>query len=54
MGHGTAVVLRDGKACTVTWSRRNGNVGTAFTTPRGERMIFAKGQVWVLLTAPPR
>ena len=53
MGHGTAVVLRDGKASTVTWSRRNGNVGTTFTSPQGERMIFAKGQVRVLLTARP-
>ena len=54
VGHGTAVVLRDGKAYPVTWSRPNGNVGTTFTTATGERMTFAKGQVWVLLTAPPR
>jgi hypothetical protein len=54
VGHGTAVVLRDGKACTVKWSRPNANVGTAYTTATGERMTFATGQVWVLLTAPPR
>jgi len=54
VGHGAAVVLRDGKAYPVTWSRPNGNVGTTFTIGTGERMTFAKGQVWVLLTAPPR
>jgi hypothetical protein len=54
VGHGPAVVLRDGKAYTVNWSRPNGNVGTTFTTQEGERMTFATGQVWVLLSAPPR
>jgi Protein of unknown function (DUF3048) N-terminal domain/Protein of unknown function (DUF3048) C-terminal domain len=54
VGHGTAIVLRDGKACTVTWSRPNADAGTAFTTAAGERMTFARGPVWVLLTAPPR
>jgi hypothetical protein len=54
VGHGTAVVLRDGKAYTVNWSRPNANAGTTFTTQAGQPMTFAKGQVWVLLTAPPR
>jgi hypothetical protein len=54
VGHGAAVVLRDGTAYTVKWSRPNANVGTTFTTAKGERMTFAKGQVWVLLTATPR
>jgi len=54
VGHGTAVVLRDGKAYTVTWSRPNANVGTTFSTQSGKRMTFAKGQVWVLLTAARR
>ena len=54
VGRGTAVVLRDGKAYPVTWSRPNANVGTAYTTAAGERMTFATGQVWVVLTAPPR
>jgi hypothetical protein len=53
-GHGTAVVLRDGKAYTVNWSRPNANAGTTFTTKSGERMTFATGQVWVMLTSPPR
>ncbi len=35
VGHGTGVVLRDGKAYPVTWSRPNGNVGTTFTTRQG-------------------
>lgn len=54
VGHDTAVVLRGGKAYTVNWSQPNANAGTTYTTATGERMIFAKGQVWVLLTAPPR
>jgi hypothetical protein len=54
VGHGTAVVLRDGKAYTVNWSRPNANVGTSFTTRAGQPMTFTKGQVWVVLTAAPR
>jgi hypothetical protein len=54
VGRGTAVVLRDGNAYTVNWSRPNANAGTTFTTHAGQPMTFAKGQVWVLLTAPPR
>jgi hypothetical protein len=53
-GHGTGVVLRDGKEYPVTWSRPDADGGTTFTTPHGARMTFARGQVWVLLTTPPR
>ena len=49
-GSGTALVLCDGKAWKVHWSRPTWNVGTTFTTASGQRMTFARGQVWVVLT----
>jgi DUF3048 family protein len=48
-GSGTALVLRDGRAWTVHWSRPTANGGTTFTTASGQRMTFARGQVWVVL-----
>ncbi len=53
-GHGTAIVLRNGKAYAARWSRPNWNGGTTFTTPSGKRMTFAPGQVWILLTGNRR
>jgi len=50
-GAGRAVVLRDGQAWTVHWSRPHGSDGTTFTTSSGQRMTFARGQVWVLLVS---
>jgi hypothetical protein len=49
VGHGTAVVLRGGKAFQVRWSRPSADSGTAYTLPNGQPMTFAPGQVWVLL-----
>jgi hypothetical protein len=51
VGSGRAVVLRDGRAYTVHWSRPSLGTGTTYTRPDGKRMLFAPGQVWVLLTA---
>jgi Protein of unknown function (DUF3048) N-terminal domain/Protein of unknown function (DUF3048) C-terminal domain len=48
-GAGRAVVLRDGQAWTVHWSRPHGRDGTTFTTGAGQRMTFAPGPVWVVL-----
>jgi hypothetical protein len=50
VGSGTAVVLRDGRAYRVRWSRPNPDGGTTYTLPSGARMTFAPGQVWVVLT----
>jgi Protein of unknown function (DUF3048) N-terminal domain/Protein of unknown function (DUF3048) C-terminal domain len=50
-GSGRATVLRDGKAWTVHWSRPHGSDGTTYTTSSGQRMTFARGQVWVLLVS---
>ncbi|GAA4610040.1 DUF3048 domain-containing protein [Actinoallomurus liliacearum] len=49
VGSGTATVLRDGKAYDARWSRAAEDQGTTFTTPSGQPMTFAPGQVWVVL-----
>jgi Protein of unknown function (DUF3048) N-terminal domain/Protein of unknown function (DUF3048) C-terminal domain len=51
VGSGTAVILRNGRAFTVHWSRPNLNSGTTFTQPDGKRMLFAPGQTWVVYAA---
>ncbi|MFI0356652.1 DUF3048 domain-containing protein [Actinomadura sp. 9N407] len=48
-GTGRALVLRDGKAYDTRWSRPSEGKGTTFTTAGGERMTFAKGQVWMVI-----
>ena len=48
-GHGNAVILRDGREYTVRWSRPGLNSGTTYTLSNGKRMLFAPGQVWVVL-----
>jgi hypothetical protein len=48
-GSGTAVILRGGKEYTVRWSRPSLASGTTYTLPNGQRMLFARGQVWVVL-----
>ena len=48
-GAGRAVVLRNGRAYHVTWSRPSRGRGTVYRLPSGKRMTFAPGQVWVLL-----
>jgi len=49
VGSGRAVILRNGKEYTVHWSRPTLNGGTTYTLPDGKRMLFAPGQVWVVL-----
>jgi hypothetical protein len=53
-GSGQAVVLRDGRAFNVRWSRPSADGGTTFTLPSGQRMAFAPGQVWVVLASAPK
>jgi hypothetical protein len=52
-GSGRAVVLRDGRAFDVRWSRPSADGGTTYTLPSGQRMTFAPGQVWVVLASAP-
>ena len=49
VGSGSAVILRNGKEYTVHWSRPTLESGTTYTLPNGQRMLFAPGQVWVVL-----
>jgi hypothetical protein len=49
LGAGRAVILRNGRAYTVHWSRTNPNGGTIYTLPDGKRMTFARGQTWIVL-----
>ncbi len=48
VGSGEAVVLRDGRAFAAEWERRSERSGTEFTTPDGDPLHFATGQVWVV------
>ena len=53
-GSGQAVVLRDGRAFDVHWSRPSADGGTTFTLASGQHMTFAPGQVWVVLASSPK
>lgn len=53
VGDGRALVLRNGRAYQVHWSRPTKNAGTKFTLPNGHRMRFARGQVWVIYGRGP-
>jgi hypothetical protein len=56
-GAGTGVVLRDGMAYDIRWSRPDADGGTTFTTTlqtgRDQPMTFARGPVWIVLAAAP-
>ncbi|OKJ95019.1 CchlO [Streptomyces sp. CB03234] len=49
VGSGTALVLRDGRSHDARWNRPAATGGTTFTTPAGQPLTFATGQVWVVL-----
>ncbi|MBP2708081.1 DUF3048 domain-containing protein [Microbispora sp. RL4-1S] len=51
VGKGTGVVLRDGKAYPMRWSRPSEKEGTTYTGADGKPLAFARGQVWVVLAA---
>jgi hypothetical protein len=53
VGRGTAVVLRDGRAYKVHWSRPTADSGTIYRLPDGKRMTFSRGQVWVAFGVGP-
>jgi Protein of unknown function (DUF3048) N-terminal domain/Protein of unknown function (DUF3048) C-terminal domain len=52
-GTGTGLALRGGQAYAIRWSRPDANGGTTFTTASGQPMTFARGPVWIVLTAAP-
>ncbi|WP_327352011.1 DUF3048 domain-containing protein [Streptomyces sp. NBC_01304] len=47
VGSGTAVVLRDGRAYEAKWERPDARAETVYTSPDGERLSFARGQLWI-------
>jgi hypothetical protein len=49
IGSGKAIVLRDGLAWKVRWSRPTAADGTTFTLPDGSTLPFKPGQLWVVL-----
>jgi hypothetical protein len=49
IGHGSAIVLRNGKAYKANWSRNRPTDGTRFTTRSGRPMNFAPGPIWIVL-----
>lgn len=53
VGHGTAIVLRNGRAYQARWSRPRLNGGTTFTMMNGQPMPFALGPVWIVLVGNP-
>jgi Protein of unknown function (DUF3048) N-terminal domain/Protein of unknown function (DUF3048) C-terminal domain len=50
-GSGAALVLRNGQVYHARWSRPQPDGGTTFTTASGQPMTFARGPVWIVLTA---
>ena len=54
VGSGTAVVMRDGMAYDVTWSRPTADSKTSFTMADGQTMPFKPGQEWIALASVDR
>jgi len=50
VGSGTGYILRDGKSFQAIWSRPTAESGTQWSTPDGEGINFAPGQIWIALT----
>ena len=50
IGSGTGFVLRDGKSFQALWSRPTPESGTQWSTPDGEAINFAPGQIWIALS----
>jgi hypothetical protein len=50
VGNGKGFILRDGLAIAAFWNRPTAEVGTSWTLPTGEEILFAPGQIWVALT----
>ncbi|MGH3621850.1 MAG: DUF3048 C-terminal domain-containing protein, partial [Sciscionella sp.] len=49
VGHGAALVLRDGKTFQATWSRPTAQAPTTYTTPDGAGLPLSPGPVWIML-----
>jgi hypothetical protein len=51
VGHGRAVVFRNGRRIEATWNRAAVNDGTALTTAAGKPVALAPGGAWFVLVA---
>lgn len=51
VGSGAATILRDGQAFEARWSRPSAAEPTTYTTPTGQPIPLAPGNVWTVLTA---
>jgi hypothetical protein len=49
VGAGAALVLRNGTSFPARWSRPTPDSGTRFTSPDGQPLPIARGQVWIVL-----
>jgi hypothetical protein len=47
VGSGTAIIFRDGKATTGTWSKKDASARTLFYDANGTEIEFNAGQTWV-------
>jgi hypothetical protein len=50
VGHGAALILRNGEVFQANWSRTAVGQGTTYTTPTGQPFRFESGQVWTVLS----
>jgi hypothetical protein len=48
-GTGRAVLFRDGRAITGTWSRKDVESPVVFKTKSGDEMVFSPGSIWIHL-----
>ena len=53
VGTGTAYLLRDGKAISISWSRPDALSGTTWTMVDGTPANLNPGQTWIMLTDTP-
>jgi hypothetical protein len=51
VGTGTGVILRDGMAYDVTWSRPTAQSRTTYTMANGQSVPMKPGQQWVALAS---
>jgi hypothetical protein len=54
IGTGIGIVLRDGRAFDVTWSRPDAASGTTFRLRDGSPMALKPGQTWIVLVTEDR
>ena len=54
IGHGRALILRDGRAIHATWKRTSARTGTRYVDDKGRDIPLHAGSTWVLLLPDSR